>query len=216
MEDLNCNAFEFAFHFLLNLFLDQSQTHTAFLRCASSLSCIGAMECPTDLRAQRQLDHRVSELFFGIATLTRMESVTIKISKGLAEQLAGVPKERGAKDKRSQAPRSKENQETLAFLKESEEIRGALRRSRKVGKLLLKREDEELEKINAQADELGQLPTMKDPSSDACRLDREAVAACCEQHADGVLGCVSLIDAYAACTNKRFVDSMAAAREQLT
>ena len=134
-----------------------------------------------------------------------MEHVTISVSRALLEQLSGVKKPAAEEKKKSTGPRTKWDRDTVSYVKENEKIRAALNRSRKLNKLLLKREDEELKKIDALAQELLQHKAMQPPSRDACHDHREAVEACCQAHPTGLGECGTLIDAYATCANRSFM-----------
>ena len=143
-----------------------------------------------------------------------MEHVTISVSRGLLEQLSGAKKPTDEDKKKQTSPRPKRDRETLAHVKENEKIRAALVRSRKFNKLLLKREDEELKKVDALAQELVQHKAMQLPSRDACHEQREAVEACCQAHPMGLGECGSLIDAYATCANRSFMQRVTTTVQQ--
>lgn len=139
--------------------------------------------------------------------------MTVTISRGLTERLAGV-KNLPDEDKKRHKRVSKADREALALLHEREEIRESLLRSRRIGSLLLKREEEELSKINTQIKELTQHPAMQPPCRDICHQQRAAVEKCCQDHPGSVLQCASLIDAYANCTNKIFMQHVTAPTKQ--
>lgn len=129
-------------------------------------------------------------------------NMSISISRALTEQLSGEKTQLSEEKKRRHVSRA--DRETLAYIKENEEVREALIRSRRVGNLLLKREEEEFSKIDAQAKELAKHSFASIPFNDACQNPREAVRQCCETNADNVLNCSQLIDAYAHCANTSF------------
>ena len=120
-----------------------------------------------------------------------MDHVTVSISRGLTERLAGIKKTVDEEEKRRKSV-SKADKEVLALLKEKEEIREALLRSRRIGRLLLKREEEELAKIDTQVKELVQFPNLQHSGGDYCKDQREAVEKCCMEHSEAVLNCEAL------------------------
>lgn len=124
------------------------------------------------------------------------------VSKRLAERLSGT----GPETKDNKRKLTKREQETLALMKEDDEIRSALIRTKRVGKLLLKREDEELAKLDDLVQELIQAPGLNPTlAPDPCKESRQACEECCNQTTqDSVLKCKTQIENYTQCVNFHF------------
>lgn len=122
------------------------------------------------------------------------------VSKRLAERLTGT------ETKDTKRKLTKDEQETLALMKEDEEIRSALYRTKRVGKLLLKREDEELAKLEELVQDLIQAPGLNPTlAPDPCKESRQACEECCNQTSpESVLKCETQIENYTQCVNFHF------------
>mmetsp|Transcript_924 Transcript_924/g.2820 ORF Transcript_924/g.2820 Transcript_924/m.2820 type:complete len:172 (+) Transcript_924:160-675(+) len=87
---------------------------------------------------------------------------------------------------------------------EAAALAGDLNRSRRVGGLLLRHEDDELAQVQQYAEELldheYRAPSRKPP----CVADRDACLACYTSHPKDPLACASSVSAYKACAQSAF------------
>ena len=105
------------------------------------------------------------------------------------------------------APLSDEAEEAALAMQDRSLVR-AIERSRRVGSLLLKREDEELAAVGALADELlaqeYQAPARPPP----CQEQAAECLHCYTEHAGDTLKCAAAVHAYSDCTHKAYAAVM--------
>jgi len=133
--------------------------------------------------------------------------VSVTISKTFVENLRGEKRVQSP-SKLEAPPKSRADPDTVAYLREHAELRHAVRKSRRVGDLLLKRESEELEKIKQKADQLSNHAVTRHPTSDSCLAARIAVQQCCQSNPAEIAKCSELIESYSSCANKTFMGNL--------
>ena len=84
-------------------------------------------------------------------------------------------------------------------MRHSELLSRALQRSRRVGDMLLQREDQELAQIEALAEELAQREYTPPSREKPCGEHAAACLACYQQHPEEPTRCHTAVEAYAAC-----------------
>jgi len=132
----------------------------------------------------------------------------IQISKGLLYKLAGV-KDPNKQQKQQQVPQpSAPPQLKLPPLLRGElshpfladkESRQLLAQSKRVGGLLLKQEEQELQQIEQHAQELLDQQHKNPVRPEPCQGEKLACLTCYQEHAKDPLACAGLVQQYSAC-----------------
>lgn len=87
-------------------------------------------------------------------------------------------------------------------VQQSKLLERALERSRRVGDMLLQREEEELRKIEELAEELIARQYKAPARERPCKDQAAACLACYESHPEDPTLCYDAVEAYAACTRQ--------------
>lgn len=87
-----------------------------------------------------------------------------------------------------------------------EDILRSLQRSQRIGELLLTREKEELEKINAFAEELIEREFTSPSKERPCQKEAAACLACYQSSSDDVMQCAEAVAAYSRCARSAMRD----------
>lgn len=134
--------------------------------------------------------------------------VNFNIDPGLLRGLSGKEEEKSSKQKKRASPvlqshghhgLTRVQKAAMDAVRKDAELRYSLACANKVGDLLLKREAEEVPKVNAFAEDL--LKEYRHPTKPVpCEAEREACEKC--YGAGDVLKCASMVDAYGRCAQE--------------
>ena len=132
-----------------------------------------------------------------------MEDFRITISRGLLQQLAGIKREPAFKPPPPPTPQiSKVRKETLEAIKQDQDIRAALGRAKRVGDLLLKREEEERRKVDEMASRMLQREH-RPPRGVPCEEEKSRCLTCYQERTPELaFQCSKYVDEYARCAEK--------------
>lgn len=144
------------------------------------------------------------------ADVTSQYRSVVRVSPDLLLQLAGQEPsaDRGAPDGFSRIqPLSEAEKQQAAVeeaLRSSRVADSALQHSRRVGDLLLKNEDEEVQRVTQYAEELLDHEYRAPMKPTPCEQARQQCLACYTQHPQDVLKCGEAVEAYKACADQAF------------
>ncbi|KIZ06621.1 hypothetical protein MNEG_1323 [Monoraphidium neglectum] len=137
----------------------------------------------------------------------------IQISIKLLEKLAGIKREEPQQQRRPQRGpqgaglgRLPLTPPDMTAFSLDPELRGALAASRRVGSLLLKAEEQEMEKVAAAADDLIRREYSTPAREVPCQRERDACINCYQHHKQDAWACAEMVDAYASCASAAYQD----------
>lgn len=105
-------------------------------------------------------------------------------------------------------PREDAEAAALAAARQDRDLAHALDRSRRVGGLLLKAEDEELGRVGALADELLAREYASPQRARACQAEAADSVRCYADNADNPLACGAAVEAYSACAKAAWQEAL--------
>ncbi|GMH37297.1 hypothetical protein BSKO_05170 [Bryopsis sp. KO-2023] len=138
--------------------------------------------------------------------MTSTGKVEFTISPGLLRRLASKDEEKKAPSAPLRPPPlpsrsvSRLPRSAMDAIRKDLELRNALVGANKVGDLLLKREEAEVDKVNAYAQEMIDQGYQVRERPVPCEAEREACSKCYE--GGDVFGCRGAVDAYAKCAGE--------------
>ncbi|KAF5837413.1 hypothetical protein DUNSADRAFT_4393, partial [Dunaliella salina] len=95
------------------------------------------------------------------------------------------------------------NPEVLVLKRQNAQLGTALESSRRVGRFLLKNEEEELQRIGQLTEELLKEHSYP-PRPIPCEQERRACVGCYKENSQDPLQCADKVDAYAQCASRAF------------
>jgi len=103
---------------------------------------------------------------------------------------------------RSHTPPSQVDQDAAMTIRRSELLKRALERSRRVGDMLLAREDEELEQIDQLAEEIIKKEYRSPSRERPCQSEAAACLQCYEMNSENPTVCETAVNAYSSCARE--------------
>lgn len=138
----------------------------------------------------------------------------VRVTQGLLEQLEGKPRAArappAAPTASSLAIRPREDVEAAARAAAQQDaaLARALERSRRVGGMLLKAKDEELQRIGQLADELLAREFAAPQRPRPCQAEADACVRCYADNAADPLACGPSVEAYSACAKAAWQEAL--------